>query len=132
MLFRRDELDGIAAGEITLAFRRWDRPRARVGARHRTSAGELEILAGLGDDRPRIYRVALRLAGPDRRVALREEAGLVEARPAVRAPELAAELGLETEVVKRDAASSRSRASPRASRSAAASPRGAAFFARTR
>ena len=32
-------LDGIGAGEITLAFRRWDRPRARAGGRQRTSSG---------------------------------------------------------------------------------------------
>ena len=161
MLFRRDELEGIAAGRITLAFRRWDRPRAVPGARHRTPVGELEILAvdevsldAIGDDearaagaaslgelvaalrardRPRTYRVALRLAGPDRRAALREEADLddeaaaaiaarlarldaasrrgpwtgdvlrlIAARPAVRAAELATDLGLETQVLKRD------------------------------
>jgi hypothetical protein len=104
MLFPRDVLDGIAAGRVTLAFRRWDRPRARPGARHRTAVGELEILsvhevgveaiteedaraAGAPSrdallaelrrrDRPRTYRVALRLAGPDRRAALREDADL--------------------------------------------------------
>ena len=43
MLFRRRSLDGIRAGEITLAFRRWDRPRARAGGRQRTIVGELAI-----------------------------------------------------------------------------------------
>ena len=43
MLFRRRSLDGIRAGEITLAFRRWDRPRARAGGRQRTVVGELAI-----------------------------------------------------------------------------------------
>ena len=39
MLFRRPELEGIAAGTITLAFRRWDRPRVRPGGRQRTAVG---------------------------------------------------------------------------------------------
>jgi hypothetical protein len=43
VLFRRRALDGIRAGEITLAFRRWDRPRARAGGRQRTVVGELTI-----------------------------------------------------------------------------------------
>jgi hypothetical protein len=43
VLFRRRSLDGIRAGEITLAFRRWDRPRAKPGGRQRTVVGELAI-----------------------------------------------------------------------------------------
>jgi hypothetical protein len=43
VLFRRPSLDGIRAGEITLAFRRWERPRARAGGRQRTVVGELAI-----------------------------------------------------------------------------------------
>jgi hypothetical protein len=43
VLFRRRSLDGIRAGEITLAFRRWDRPRAKAGGRQRTVIGELAI-----------------------------------------------------------------------------------------
>ena len=31
MLFRPADLEGIAAGTITLAFRRWDKPRVKVG-----------------------------------------------------------------------------------------------------
>lgn len=116
MLFRREELEGIAAGRVTLAFRRWDRPRAVPGARHRTAAGELEILRvdevdadaiteadaraagapsrdallqGLRRDRPRTYRVALRLAGPDRRAALRERTDLSGADGAELAARLA-------------------------------------------
>jgi hypothetical protein len=67
---------GIAAGEITLAFRRWDRPRARVGARLDAASRR----------------------GPWTGDRLR----LVQARPGVRAAELAAELGLETQPFKRD------------------------------
>ena len=43
MLFRRAELDGIAAGEITLAFRRWRRLNVRAGGRLTTAAGVLAI-----------------------------------------------------------------------------------------
>jgi hypothetical protein len=43
VLFRRRSLDGIRAGQITLAFRRWDRPRAKAGGRQRTAVGELAI-----------------------------------------------------------------------------------------
>lgn len=104
MLFTKAALDGIADGRITVAYRRWDRPRAVVGGRQRTRVGELIIVsveqvedgaitdddaaaAGFGspevllaklDPRPgrSTYRVGLRLAGPDPRVALREAAEL--------------------------------------------------------
>ena len=104
MLFRRRSLDGIRAGEITLAFRRWDRPRARPGGRQRTVVGELAIdsvepvdraditaadaaRAGHGsvdelfaelDKRgdAQIWRIGLHWAGEDPRRALREQADL--------------------------------------------------------
>ena len=161
MLIRAAELDAIRAGEIDLAFRRWDRPRLRVGTRMRTAIGLVEVtavdevavetideaaarragaasrerlLAGLArhPERP-VYRVGLRYAGPDPRIALRARAGLtdderallagrldrldrasrhgpwtrtvlalIDRRPAVRAPDLAEELGLATQVFKRD------------------------------
>ena len=107
MLFRRRSLDGIRAGEITLAFRRWDRPRARAGGRQRTVVGELaidsvepversditaedaaraghaslaELFAELDarGDAP-IWRIELHWAGEDPRRALREQADLPEA-----------------------------------------------------
>ena len=104
MLFRRRSLDGIRAGEITLAFRRWDRPRARAGGRQRTAVGELaidsvepvergsitpqealraghasldELLAELdarGD--AQIWRIELHWAAEDQRRLLREQADL--------------------------------------------------------
>ena len=107
MLFRRRSLDGIRAGEITVAFRRWDRPRARAGGRQRTVVGELaidsvepveraditpedaaraghcsvdELLAELdarGDDQ--IWRIELHWAGEDPRRSLREQADLTAA-----------------------------------------------------
>ncbi|HEX7275922.1 MAG TPA: hypothetical protein VF244_00970 [Acidimicrobiales bacterium] len=104
MLIAPAELEAIRAGRIDLAFRRWDRPRLRVGTRMRTAIGLVEVTsvdqvaveeitdgdarrAGAGSrrellarlaghtDRP-VYRVGLRYAGADPRVALRERADL--------------------------------------------------------
>jgi hypothetical protein len=96
MLFRLAQLQGIAAGEIDLQFRRWDRPRARAGGRQVTAVGVIRIddvrvvrrvtkaearRAGFDtpDDVVRalrldgdLYRIELHLEGPDPRVALRE------------------------------------------------------------
>ncbi|HEY1276409.1 MAG TPA: hypothetical protein VGF25_15975 [Thermoleophilaceae bacterium] len=161
MLFKARVLDGIADGSVTLAFRRWERPHARGGGSQRTRvgvvafdavevipessitdedarragfAGRDELLAELS---PRnagsVYRVELRLAGPDPRVELRERSRLSAAdvaalrtrlarldahshhgawaetvlrliadNPGVRAPDLAASLGRETQPFKRD------------------------------
>jgi hypothetical protein len=100
MLFPRPVLDRIGAGEVTVAFRRWKRPRVRPGTRLRTAAGVLaveavdvvephaisaadvrragfgsrdELLAALTGREGDLYRIALRLAGPDPRLALRED-----------------------------------------------------------
>ncbi len=97
MLFRRAQLEAIAAGTVDLAFRRWDRPRARVGGRQRTAVGVLridavepvgdltdadarragfgsreEVLAAFAGRDGDLYRIALHLEGPDPRIALRE------------------------------------------------------------
>ena len=154
---------GLADGSITLAFRRWRKPAARAGGRQRTPVGELAIdavdpvkiedvteadaraagyrdraellgeLARYGHQDGTTYRIALHLAGPDPRVALRERAEitddeweaigtrlarldrasrhgpwtttvlrLISERPAVRAPDLAASLGRETQPFKTD------------------------------
>ena len=45
MLFRPADLEGIASGRITLAFRRWEKPRVLVGSKLRTSIGVLEVTA---------------------------------------------------------------------------------------
>lgn len=104
MLFKRAFLDGIASGAITLAFRRWTRPTVRSGGTLKTAAGLLAIesvervsreaiteaearragypsLAALvaeldARDKGEVYRIELRLAGPDPRIALRERADL--------------------------------------------------------
>ncbi|MGE3289632.1 MAG: hypothetical protein AB7J32_26535 [Pseudonocardia sp.] len=162
MLIPRPVLDGILAGTVTVAFRRWTRPRVRPGTRMRTVVGLVEVVsveeageltetdaraAGYrdlvalrkADTRATtmpdglLYRITLRPAGADPRVALREDGALdaqaraviaarlqrwdaashhgpwtagtlalIARRPAVRAPELAAELGRETAPFKRD------------------------------
>ncbi len=96
MLFRIAQLRAIEAGDVDLAFRRWDKPRARAGGRQRTSVGVIGIDAvervdDLTDDEARragfanreavlaafdkdgdLYRIQLHLVGPDPRLALRE------------------------------------------------------------
>jgi hypothetical protein len=97
---------GIADGSVTLAFRRWDRPRMRPGSTQRTGAGVVRIEtvdevdpATLTEDDARragvpslaelvrlvdrragahVYRMRVSLAGADPRVALRERAELSE------------------------------------------------------
>ncbi len=102
MLLNRRALDGIEAGEIDLAFRRWKRPTVRAGGTLRTRAGVLAIdavepasgrqispeearRAGFDSKaellrslRPegRLYRIEFRRIGDDPRVALREAAEL--------------------------------------------------------
>src|SRR5690606_10945264 len=100
MLIRQEVLDGVRAGTISLAFRRWRRPTVRTGGTLLTGAGQLSIgsvapitasditeadakLAGYPDraalladldSRPEgeIYRIELLGLRPDPRVALRE------------------------------------------------------------
>ncbi len=145
MLFRPADLEGIAAGTVSLAFRRWDKPRVRVGSTQKTAVGVVEFTSceavdvitpedarAAGFDSPeavearmrktgRVYRVGVRLAGPDPRVALRETPPdeavyaavarfpwardylqAIADRPAVRAPDLAESFGRETAAFKRD------------------------------
>ena len=98
---RPAELTAIRAGDVDVAFRRWDRPRVRVGTRMRTMVGLVEVtsvdrvpvrsltaadarragapslvalrqgLDRVRPDRP-VYRIGLRYAGADPRQALRE------------------------------------------------------------
>ena len=100
MLLKQDTLRGIESGSITVAFRRWRRPTVKEGGTLLTSIGQLAIEAvevvdleeiteseavaagfsGLAPLRSQlsqragdVYRIRLSLAGPDPRVALREE-----------------------------------------------------------
>ena len=45
MLFRSDDVKGLFAGDITLAFRRWKRPTVKAGGRLRIPGGVLAIEA---------------------------------------------------------------------------------------
>ena len=63
MLFPKRLWPGIVDGSVTLAFRRWERPRARVGARHLTPAGVIEIDSISAVDPAKITNAAARRAG---------------------------------------------------------------------
>jgi hypothetical protein len=104
VLFKRHVLNGLADGTISLAFRRWARPRVQAGSRLRTTIGvlavdavdELEVADITEDDSRRagyasrsdlledlatqrdgrVYRVSLHVAGPDPRVELRDRDAL--------------------------------------------------------
>jgi hypothetical protein len=63
----------IKAGEVTLAFRRWDRARARAGGRQRTAVGELRISSVERVARSKISTEDARAAGfPSLAALLRE------------------------------------------------------------
>ena len=102
MIFRQHALDGIRAGTVTLAFRRWTRPTVKAGGTLLTAVGQLHIGAirtvtpaeildaearragyasreALIDELNRrddgdIYRIELGALTADPRVALRETA----------------------------------------------------------
>lgn len=107
MLFRKDVLDRIAKGEITLAFRRWTKPTVRAGGSLRTAAGVLSIdtievteardvsakdarHAGFptrealfaeleSRSEGALYRIAFHRSGDDPRLTLRDETTLGQA-----------------------------------------------------
>jgi len=100
MLFKQKVLEGIEAGRVTVAFRRWKRPTVKAGGSLLTGAGLLaiqkverieverlrpmdarkagfdsleELLHDLQSQRAELlYRIQFVLAGPDPRIALRE------------------------------------------------------------
>jgi DNA-binding HxlR family transcriptional regulator len=105
MLFKQAVLKKIAAGKITIAFRRWKRPTVKAGGTLRTSIGVLgirkvekvdrrrvtpaaakqagfdsveELFDSLGDRPGSLYRIALRRIGDDPRIALRKDDRLDE------------------------------------------------------
>ncbi|TPM40930.1 ASCH domain-containing protein [Mesorhizobium sp. B2-3-4] len=107
MLFKQSSLDRIARKEVTLAFRRWNRPTVKAGGRVRTASGVVlignitiahasaltendAIAAGfptlaalqemLGpDDGTQVYRIELNGIEPDERVPLRGDASFSDA-----------------------------------------------------
>jgi hypothetical protein len=141
VLLSLSDLARIESGEIDLAFRRWKRPMHRAGGSQRTRVGVLAFesvekvavssitaadarragFATLADlkrflarKEGDVYRVELRLAGEDPRLALRERTDLddreraaiarlpwadaylrtIAAQPGVRAEDLAAQHGM--------------------------------------
>ena len=107
MLIKRAVLDGIVAGDIDVQFRRWRRPTVKAGGKLRTVVGELAIggvdaitakqitardavragyksrahlLRDLAAFRSegQLYRIEVRLAGPDARVELRQRDDLTD------------------------------------------------------
>jgi hypothetical protein len=104
MLFQRHILDGIAAGKITCAFRRWRKPSVRSGGTLRTAIGVLRIVevttipeGSISDRDARragyasaaevcralesgrggtLHRISFRLEGPDPRIGLRSDGQL--------------------------------------------------------
>jgi len=98
---RNSTLAGLVDGRIDLAFRRWEQPRVKAGGRQRTAIGVVgfdavdvvprsavtaeaarragfasrQELLGFLDRRSigKIYRIQLRVIGPDPRVALRNQ-----------------------------------------------------------
>jgi hypothetical protein len=107
MLFTQDAVPGLADGTLTLTFRTWTRPQAKVGGRYRTCGLLLEVnavdrvspasisdadarragyssadalrgkLEDLGHD-GLVWRVELRCLGADDRIARRNDATLDE------------------------------------------------------
>jgi hypothetical protein len=112
MMIRPDTLAAIKAGDVDLAFRRWDRPGVLVGTLLRTRVGLLEVtsvervapsritavearragatsvaqlrrMLEAKSDRP-VWRVGLRFAGADPREALRAAVPTAEEVVAIR------------------------------------------------
>jgi hypothetical protein len=63
MLFEQRLWAGLADGTVTVTFRRWPRPLARAGARHRTPAGVLAVDAVTEVDPAAITETDARAAG---------------------------------------------------------------------
>jgi len=106
MLFKADILAGIREGRVTLAFRRWRRPTVKAGGTLHTPVGVVAInavdevspaditssaakqagypdaaalLNDLGKREGALYRIKLKYAGADPRIALRERSTLTKA-----------------------------------------------------
>ena len=152
MLLRRETLEAIESGRIRHVYRRWAATRVLPGTRQRTAVGVVEVesvdeidpgsltsedalaagfesvadlITAAGNRGPTLFRITVRLIGPDPRSALREEIpdesalveigkrlerfdklskhgpwtietlGLIAASPGVRAEDLARSVGRE-------------------------------------
>ena len=72
MLFTQDALPGLANGTITLTFRTWTKPQAKVGGRYRTGGLLLEVDAVNQIDADKITNAEARRAGHPSADALRQ------------------------------------------------------------
>jgi hypothetical protein len=118
VLLSQTTLEGIASGSVTIVFRRWTTPRVKAGATLKTQVGIVAVdavnkasplrldeadaraagypsktallndLAKYPDGQ--LYRIAVRLAGEDPRVALRENTRLSDGEVEELARKLAA------------------------------------------
>lgn len=84
MQVRRKDGPAIAAGQITLAFRRWARPRVVAGRTYRTAAGRLVVTSIEAVDPATITDDEARAAGHRDAAALRSELPGDEAHPTYR------------------------------------------------
>jgi hypothetical protein len=73
MLFRKEFLDGIRAGTVTLAFRRWHRPSVKGGGTLLTPVGQLRIKSVEPVSMTLISAEDARRAGYDSRASLQKE-----------------------------------------------------------
>ena len=74
MQFSPDLRDDVAAGDITLSFRLWTRPKVRVGGRYRTGAVRIEVDAIELVPFASVTRADVRRAGERDRESLRRRA----------------------------------------------------------
>jgi hypothetical protein len=66
--------DDVLAGDITVSFRLWQRPRVRVGGRYRVGPGQIEVTAVDLVPFAAISEADLRASGEPDREALRRRA----------------------------------------------------------
>jgi len=106
MLFKQVNLDGLKAGKVNLAFRKWKKPAAKEGSQIKTGIGLVEIgkieivkenqikdvdakNAGFDNavqlikklsliDVGDIYKIQVRYHSPDPRIKLREQTNLTD------------------------------------------------------
>ncbi|UDL92098.1 ASCH domain-containing protein [Mesorhizobium sp. PAMC28654] len=84
MLFRRQTLEAIVSGEVSLAFRRWKRPTVKAGGRVRTASGVVLIGGITTVDGSALTEKDAVAAGFPTRAALREMLGPDDGTPAYR------------------------------------------------
>ncbi len=105
MLIKGDVIEGIRTGKISVLFRRWSRPGAKAGGTQMTQGGVIaidaveivsedditdmdavqagylsaaDLIEHLNYREDPIYRIGVRFAGEDPRIALREQADLTD------------------------------------------------------